>query len=710
MWYHDGRTNFVIVMMASGIVLVFASLGVSRPVLFDRTGLVDAYSIDPASQSIDAAANVKVGPPRLSWFDSLKNIGWQHNSLSGVHRFTHVVAATVTSLCLLSTAAVLLFLFTKNRSPTIGSLLQLLCALMVVNGITCLVHVLTIWWPANHLDAALRATSALVSVGIVIALVRKLPIVISFHGRASLKTAENELRQSKERFERALSGSSNGLWEWNIEAGEVWYAPRFRELIGYSEEEFPNELASWESRLHPEDRSKTLMALENHLEREDAFDVEYRLLTKSGEYRWFHARGVAIRDPSGKPYLMAGSIQDIHVRKQAQEHLRDRDEQLRHAQKLEAVGTLAGGIAHEFNNLIQAIQGYTMFAMDGLDRADQRHEDLTQVLVASKRAADLTKQLLGFSRRQVLKLESIPPNPLMKDLVKLIRPLIGENITIELALDPDTENILADAGHIQQLIMNLCINARDAMPSGGILKLGTRSYEIFDGNCASSPNLAAGRYVAISVSDDGCGIPDDLRNHIFEPFFTTKGIGKGTGLGLAMAYGIVQQHNGLINVESHLSKGTTFTVYLPAAEAAPTKSDELAGKSHRGGEETILVAEDDAYVRNLAVRILQQAGYNTLVANDGAEAANMYQANHDQISLVLLDAMMPKLDGHDALRRIRAINPDVPALMCTGYDPETMCSNGSSNIQVPLIQKPFEPDCLLQSVREVLDGILCLAN
>lgn len=567
--------------LAAGLVLALSSIAISSSPMVDRTGLVDAYSLDPTSQVAQAGESERsIRPIKFGWLDSLNPAEWKHEELTGAHRVTHVVGGVVTSVCLLATAAALLLLIKKSHSPTIASLFKLLCVLMVVNGTACLFHVFTIWWPANHLDASLRAVSAVVSIAIVAALILNLPRAISFHGRACLKTAENELRQSKERFERALQGSSNGLWEWNIEAGEVWYAPRFRELLGYSDDEFPNELISWERRLHPDDKSETLLALENHLKKDEGFDVEYRLLTKAGEYRWFHARGVAIRNPNGQPYLMAGSIQDIHDRKQAQDSLRDRDEQLRHVQKLEAVGTLAGGIAHEFNNLIQAIQGYTIYAMEGLDQADQRYEDLNQVLIASKRAAALTKQLLGFSRRQVLNLEPVHVNSLMEDLVKLIRPLIGENITIELDLDPDANTIHADAGHIQQLIMNLCINARDAMSSGGLLRIQSEAHEITVVNSKQFPSLAAGSYVAISVSDNGCGIPNELREHVFEPFFTTKGVGKGTGLGLAMAYGIVQQHHGLIQLESQVNEGTTFTIYLPAADRSTTElADELPKKS-----------------------------------------------------------------------------------------------------------------------------------
>jgi PAS domain S-box-containing protein len=707
---HNDCIRLPTVALATGFVLALASVAISSEPLSDPTGLVDAYSLDATSQAAQSArSGIGVRPIRSGWLDSLNPAKWKHE-LTGVHRATHVVAGVVTSICLLATAAALLLLLKKSYSPTIASLLRRLCILMVVNGAACLFHFLTLWWPANYLDATLRGIAAVVSVVIVGTLLWSLPRAISFHGRESLKTAENELRQSKERFERALRGSSNGLWEWNIEAGEVWYAPRFRELLGYSDDEFPNELASWESRLHPDDKTETLLALENHLKKDEVFDVEYRLLTKAGDYRWFHARGVAIRNPNGQPYLMAGSIQDIDARKLAQDALRERDEQLRHAQKLEAVGTLAGGIAHEFNNLIQAIQGYTIYATEGLDPAEQRYEDLNQVLIASKRAASLTKQLLGFSRRQVLKLEPVHLNSLMEDLVKLIRPLIGENITIELDLDPKANTIQADAGHIQQLIMNLCINARDAMSSGGKLRIQSHPQEITSANSKQFANLAAGRYVAILVSDNGCGIPRELRDHVFEPFFTTKGVGKGTGLGLAMAYGIVQQHHGLIQLESELNEGTKFTIYLPAIDGMAGESPNEPTKSECGGSETILVAEDDSLVRTLAVRTLRQAGYQTLIATDGTEAADLFDANSERISLVMLDVMMPNLNGHDALKRIRAIRPDVPALMCTGYDPETMNLDADADIDIPLLQKPFEPDVLLEAVRDVLDREICLAN
>jgi PAS domain S-box-containing protein len=708
---HNDCIRPAVGLLAAGLLLALSSLAASEErVLFDTTGLVETHFLDSTSNCMKSdAGNVAVtlGPlPAASYFHPSE---WKHELLSDAHRITHVIAGVTTSICLLATSITLLLILRKSRSPSISSLLKLLCVLLTVNGLACLFHVITIWWPLNHLDALIRASAAIISVVIVGILVWGLPRAISFHGRASLRTAENELRLSKERFERALQGSSNGLWEWNIADGEAWFAPRFRELLGYTEIEFPNELASWENALHPDDKQATLTALEQYPENDDVFDVEYRLLTKSGEYRWFHARGVAIRSPCGDPYLMAGSIQDIHARKQAQENLRDRDEQLRHAQKLEAVGTLAGGIAHEFNNLLQAIQGYTIYAMEGLEQSSQSHQDLEQVLIASKRAASLTKQLLGFSRRQVLKLQPVDIKSLLEDLVKLIRPLIGENVKIELELDPESRSINADAGQIQQLIMNLCINARDAMSSDGILRIKSKPLTFTDTIHKSFPTLSSGRYVAISVSDSGCGIAHDLKPHIFEPFFTTKGVGRGTGLGLAMAYGIVQQHQGAIHVDSQVDVGTTFTVYLPSCEHCSVARYCDSPAAQYNGTETILIAEDDAIVRNLAVRTLHQAGYDTVTAIDGEEAVTVFRDNQ-RISLVLLDVMMPNMNGHDALIRIRSFRPDVPAIMCTGYDPETMAADHDLPEDVRMIQKPFDPSELLKTVRASLEMELCSSS
>jgi len=396
--------------------------------------------------------------------------------------------------------------------------------------------------------------------------------------------------------------------------------------------------------------------------------------------------------------------QEIKERKQVEADLAQRDEQLRQSHKLEAVGSLAGGIAHEFNNLLQAIRGYTQYAMEGLPAEDQRYQDLEQVVKASDRAATLTRELLGFSRRQVLERVNLEPGEIVAAMVKMLRPLIGERIDLQISLATDTGSLYADRGLLQQMLLNLCINARDAMPDGGELVLKTQRVDLNEKYCDFHPLVKPGAYVLFTVADTGCGMSPEVRPRIFEPFFTTKGVGKGTGLGLAMVYGCVQQHGGTINVYSEPNLGTTFKIYLPIAADAESVVDDVAATPVVGGNETILIAEDEPMVRDLAVRVLTGAGYSVLVAADGAAAVELFEAHASEVSLVLLDAVMPKLTGHQAYDRINRKNPNVPVVFCSGYDPEMGQVKLLMDEGVRMVQKPFDPGMLLHIVREVLDA------
>ncbi|MEX0611064.1 MAG: response regulator [Pirellulales bacterium] len=405
------------------------------------------------------------------------------------------------------------------------------------------------------------------------------------------------------------------------------------------------------------------------------------------------------------------AVERVLVQIRLENRLAESDKQLRQAQKMEAIGTLAGGVAHEFNNLLQAIQGYTRYAIEGLDPEDERRKDLEQVIHASDRAADLTRQLLGFGRREMLQLTDIEPNSLVRDLVKMMRPLIGEHIKLDLSLDEDVGIIHADAGHIQQLLMNLCVNARDAMPEGGQLVIKTENLVLTDAYCEYHPDVKPGRYLVLDVADSGCGMTAEVKDHIFEPFFTTKGVGKGTGLGLAMVYGVAQRHQGTIHVYSELGAGTTFRIYLPtmdhasvAASAAPVQ--EVASS----GSETILIAEDDPLVRQLAVRMLERAGYQTITAADGEEAVRQFERNIDRIPLALLDVVMPRLGGREAFEKMKALNPNVQAIFCSGYDPQMAQVGFVVDDDLRLIQKPFVPELLLATIREILDNQPCTAT
>lgn len=385
--------------------------------------------------------------------------------------------------------------------------------------------------------------------------------------------------------------------------------------------------------------------------------------------------------------------------------LAEKDEQLRQKQKLEAIGALAGGVAHEFNNLLQGIRGYSQFAMDELDPEAQPHKDLRQAMTAVDRAATLTRQLLDFSRRKTFNKTAVDVNDMVEAVIKMIQPAIGERVETRVDLADDVGSVVADPAMLQQALMNLCINARDAMPTGGKLIIRTDTVTISDTYADMHPDVRPGSYARIILTDTGCGMSADVKQRIFEPFFTTKEIGKGTGLGLAMVYGVVTEHEGAVHVYSELGKGTTFRIYLPL-EGAMYACPEVPTEGPRGGTETILVAEDEPLVRDTAVRILQQAGYVTLEAENGEEAVRLFEENEETVSLAVLDLVMPIMNGRDAYARMKQVKPSIEAVFCTGYDPLAGQVAAGACEETEVIEKPFHPEALLHAVREALDAPL----
>lgn len=383
--------------------------------------------------------------------------------------------------------------------------------------------------------------------------------------------------------------------------------------------------------------------------------------------------------------------------------LRQKDEQLRQSQKLEAIGLLAGGIAHEFNNLLQAISGYTRYAMEGIPQGEQSYKDLESVLEASDRAASLTRQLLSFSRRQTVDRRHLDANEMVADLTRMLCPLLGEHVKLKMHLGKNVGAVFADSGSFQQVLVNLCLNARDAMPEGGEIIVKTERMNITAAFSEHYADLKPGHYVEVAVSDTGLGMTPEVCEHIFEPFFTTKPVGQGTGLGLPMVYGIVQQHEGAIHVYSEPGYGSTFKIYLPSTDLGTEafKGDDSAVE---GGRETLLVADDDPQVRDVARRILTKSGYTVMTANDGEAALEAVRKHHGKISLVLLDAVMPKMSGREVYYHVKDEFPGMKVVFCSGYDPETQQSNYIVNEHLQLVEKPYNPECLLRTVRQVLDA------
>ena len=395
-------------------------------------------------------------------------------------------------------------------------------------------------------------------------------------------------------------------------------------------------------------------------------------------------------------------LSEIAERQRVEVELAEKETQLRQAQKLESIGALAGGIAHEFNNLLQTIGGYIHYAMEDLSPRDRSHQDLQDALTATKRAATLVGQLLGFSRRRVLDVQLLNPNETVLELERMLRPLIASGIELVLELGEDVGTINADAGELLRILLNLCINARDAMPNGGTLTVKTANEELTTRQCDPGQAAVPGPHVIITVSDTGDGMSPELLQHIFEPFFTTKEVGKGTGLGLAMVYGIVQQHHGAIHVESAPGQGTTFAVRFPHCTTMPKPQATPPVTTPSHAQQTILIAEDEPSIRRLAVRALRQAGFTVHEAADGDEAVRIIEQYGESISLALLDQVMPRMGGREVLQRIRDRHPRTRIIFCTAYDRDSDQATSLSEEGCRVLSKPFTSNMLLQTVREVL--------
>jgi two-component system, cell cycle sensor histidine kinase and response regulator CckA len=418
----------------------------------------------------------------------------------------------------------------------------------------------------------------------------------------------------------------------------------------------------------------------------------------TGTTRWFQTIKVPLSLPGHEMKMMLGVSTDITARKGL-------EEQLRQSQKMEAVGRLAGGIAHDFNNVLTAILGYSQMLLVDLPEGDTRREDVQEIEHAANRAATLTRQLLAFSRRQVLQPQILDLNALVENLDKFLRRLIGEDIDLRVHSSPDLWLVSADSGQMEQVIMNLAVNSRDAMPTGGKLTLETANVELDAGYAQRHIAVTPGQYVMLAVSDTGTGMDEETQARIFEPFYTTKTSGKGTGLGLSTVYGIVKQSGGNIWVYSEIGRGTTFKIYLPRTteSGTPARAVRIEATDLRGTE-TILLVEDEDPVRALAVKVLRGLGYHVLEAKMGREALDIAAGHDDVIDLLLTDVVMPEYSGSELSRKLAHSRPTLKVLYMSGYTDEAIIHHGVLAANIAYLQKPFTPHALAAKVREVLAG------
>ncbi len=399
-----------------------------------------------------------------------------------------------------------------------------------------------------------------------------------------------------------------------------------------------------------------------------------------------------------------GLIKDLTERHEAKTEKEKLESQLRQAQKMEAVGNLAGGIAHDFNNLLQAILGYSEIMLEDGNLNPDCSRDLKKIQYSAERAADLTRQLLTFSRRQLISPQDFNLNQVIAEILKMLERLIGEGIELQSIVGHNLGTVCVDRSQFEQVLMNLCLNARDAMKGKGTLTIETENVVLDSKYCEDHPWAQPGRFVLLSVTDNGMGMDQNIIDQIFDPFFTTKEVGKGTGLGLSTVYGIVKQNSGLIHVYSELNCGTTFKIYIPMVERPAQDVGNKIFAPTRGGDETLLLAEDDPGVRGLATRILEDAGYHVLIAEDGELAWEIFQANAEILDLALLDVVMPKMGGREVQEEIFRIRPGFKVVFASGYSENAIHVGFVLDEKNILIQKPYRRDDLLSKIREVLDS------
>ncbi|HWW13161.1 MAG TPA: ATP-binding protein [Candidatus Dormibacteraeota bacterium] len=512
--------------------------------------------------------------------------------------------------------------------------------------------------------------------------------------KAELTAAENRYRTLVERLPAVTYVAELG-------ASGPWHyvSPQIESMLGFSPHEWIADSSNWINRIHPEDRESVLAVEEHFQKHRDLFQSEYRMFARDGRVLWFRDEAVMLPTAEGQPGLMQGVMYDITERKRL-------EDQLRHSQKMEAVGLLAGGVAHDFNNLLMLIQAHNERLRAGLAPGAPAQKESLGIEHAVSRAASLTARLLAFSRKQVLQPRVMDLNEVLTGVARMLERLIEKNIALRVAPAPQLWPVKADPGQVEQLIMNLAVNARDAMPQGGQLLIETRNAEIGGTHPRLRDGVRPGRYVILVVSDNGIGMDSETQAHMFEPFFTTKEPGKGTGLGLAIVYGVVRQIGGWTHVDSKPGHGTTFEIYLPRAEETKTPApvDKILDLATvPKGTETILLVEDEVGIRELAFDFLQGRGYMVLTAMDGNDALRIAEGHEDLIHLLVTDIVMPNIGGKELAQRLRQVRPQIKVLLMSGYPDHPALADADIGAQTTVLQKPFSLDMLAHKVRGLLD-------
>ena len=506
----------------------------------------------------------------------------------------------------------------------------------------------------------------------------------------------------EQRFRSLVTATAQIVW-WTDADGQVRDAiPSWQAFTGQSIEELRG--TGWTRAVHPEDAGRAMRIWNEAIEHRSLYETEYRLRRHDGEFRWFLARAVPVLGPDGEIAEWVGTYTDTTRRHEAEERLQRKEEELRQAQRLDAIGRLAGGVAHDFNNLLTAIVVPADLAKQRLEADHEVQRDLDEIREAGLRASELTRQLLAFGRQQVLAPEIVQLDSVVSDASRMLKRVLPESVTLELGLNGRGGLVRVDRTQIDQVLVNLAVNARDAMPNGGRLTIESQSTILSREFCERHEGIEPGRYLMLAVTDTGVGMNADVLSQVFEPFFTTKPVGQGTGLGLSTVYGIVRQSGGHIWIYSEEGKGTSVKVYFPEAEGvvATDPREVEMGDSVPSGTGIVLLAEDDAALRRVGERLLGMLGYTVLTASRGEEALEVARAHAGPIDLLLTDVVMPGMNGMELWVALRRERPGIPALFLSGWASDAVVRHQILEGDVPFLQKPFTMDSLGRKLREVM--------
>ncbi len=525
-------------------------------------------------------------------------------------------------------------------------------------------------------------------------------VVAQLELRRHLDEEQRQQREGAERFQLLARATNDAVWDWNLVTNEIWWNEGLRTLFGLPPNEVPS-ITAWSEHLHPDDVQRVEASLYGVIQSGQSYwSDEYRFLCHDGRWADILDRGWVLHDDAGKPVRMIGAMLDVTERRRL-------EQQLRQSQKMEALGQLSGGVAHDFNNLLTVIQVNAALIARADPKNDRRiREHADDIIAASERAATLTRQLLMVSRKQVMQQRVVDLNEVVRNMMRMLQRALGEDIALDAHLSTQLPLVKADVGMLEQVLLNLAVNARDAMPAGGQLTIATGEKLIRDPEPQRGFEVIPGPHVFVAVSDTGRGIAKELLPHIFEPFFTTKDIGKGSGLGLATVYGIVRQHQGWIDVASDPARGTTFCFYLPVTTAPRNDLDlrALDDEELPRGTETLLVVEDENALRQLVVNVLEKCGYAVIAARSGVHALELWPSVKDKVSLLLTDLVMPGgVTGRELADKLQRDAPALHVVFTSGY---TAAQAGTGEALVEgqnFLQKPYQPEMLARIVRMALD-------